>query len=63
METKGKSDEKLVCEAILGSYNIMEDDRALRSSPASFEQLRNHYGIRREFEAFSVVLECQQARS
>jgi erythronate-4-phosphate dehydrogenase len=53
----GKSNERLMYEAILKSYNILEDDRRLRRDPASFESLRNHYPVRREFGAFTVKLD------
>ena len=40
--------------AILYTYNILEDDKALRNNLTSFEELRGKYPIRREFPAFNV---------
>jgi erythronate-4-phosphate dehydrogenase len=53
----GKTDEEVILEAILAGYDIIQDDRALRKNPASFENLRNHYPVRREFEAFTVKMD------
>ena len=44
-----------VAAAVLQSYDIDRDSRALRSAPDHFEQLRNDYWLRREFPAFDVV--------
>jgi erythronate-4-phosphate dehydrogenase len=52
----GKSPEKVLLEAILGTYSIEEDDHRLRSSPRTFELQRNDYPIRREFPAYSLQL-------
>lgn len=54
--TTAKTDEQIVAEGILASYNIIKDDQDLRNDPGSFERLRNYYPVRREFEAFSVKL-------
>lgn len=51
-----KSDEQVISEAIRASYNIMNDDAAFRKDTSQFENLRNHYPVRREFEAFQVHL-------
>lgn len=52
----GKSDEDIVREAVLHTYNIDEDNFRLRFAPADFEKLRGDYGIRREFTAYKVKL-------
>ncbi len=52
----GKSQEDILREAVLHTYNINEDDLKLRHSPADFEKLRGDYPLRREFSAFSVNL-------
>jgi erythronate-4-phosphate dehydrogenase len=54
LRSAGKSDEALMHEAILKSYDILEDDRRLRRDPSSFESLRNRYPVRREFGAYTV---------
>ncbi len=40
--------EGVTVEKIVGSYDILADDRALRSSPGSFETLRDRYDLRPE---------------
>lgn len=54
LEGGGRSSEELVAEAVLATYRIADDDRALRMSPADFERLRGDYSVRREFGAFTV---------
>ena len=53
----GKTFQELLCEAILHSYDVREDDAALRSNPALFEKQRGNYPVRREFKAFTVKLQ------
>lgn len=43
-----------LADAVRASYDILRDDSALRSSPASFEKLRGNYPLRREFQAFRI---------
>jgi erythronate-4-phosphate dehydrogenase len=49
-----KTDEQVIFEAILSSYDVLKDDSYFRRDPSQFENLRNHYAVRREFGAFSV---------
>lgn len=56
IDGKGKNNEEIIKEAIDHTYNINEDDRKLRSSPADFEKLRGDYPLRREFPAYSIKL-------
>ncbi len=44
----------ILAEAILSTYNIENDDDALRSSPELFEKLRGDYPVRREFNSFNI---------
>lgn len=44
----------LLGSAIMYSYNIMEDDSALRRDTRVFESLRSSYPVRREFESYTV---------
>ena len=44
----------ILAEAILSTYNIENDDEALREAPEKFEQLRGDYPVRREFGAHTV---------
>lgn len=43
-------------EAQLRSYNPLADSEALKASPSRFEYLRGHYPLRRELEAYTVVI-------
>ena len=46
----------IVQEAILATYQVLEDDRRLRESVSTFEQQRGEYPLRREFNAYRVIL-------
>ncbi|MDR0713590.1 MAG: 4-phosphoerythronate dehydrogenase [Bacteroidales bacterium] len=50
----GKTQQQCICEAILHTYPIEDDDRRLRESPETFEKQRGDYPVRREFEAYAV---------
>ena len=56
IDAKGKSDDDIIREVILHTYDIEDDDLKLRSNPADFEKLRGDYPLRREFPAFAVKL-------
>jgi erythronate-4-phosphate dehydrogenase len=49
--------EENIAGAIISTYNISADDRALRLSPETFEKQRANYPLRREFNSYSVKLE------
>jgi erythronate-4-phosphate dehydrogenase len=53
---KGKSDEDIIREAVLHTYDVGRDSEKLRSSPADFEKLRGSYPLRREFGSYTVKL-------
>ena len=61
LETCAKTSEQLISEAILATYDIMRDDAALRTNPGAFESLRDHYPPRREFEAYSIMVDGGEA--
>jgi erythronate-4-phosphate dehydrogenase len=44
----------ILAEAILSTYNIENDDEALRESTENFEKLRGDYPVRREFDSFTI---------
>ncbi len=54
IDSSNKSSIQVLQTAVFASYNIMNDDYALRSNPETFEILRGEYGLRREFHAFSL---------
>lgn len=53
----GKSDEDIVREAVMHTYDISMDDHNLRNSLSDFEKQRGDYRLRREFQAYTVSLE------
>jgi len=44
----------ILAEAILSTYNIENDDEALRDDPQNFEKLRGDYPVRREFDSYTI---------
>lgn len=57
IDSAGKTREEILSEAILHTYDVTRDDRALRQNPEMFEKLRGDYPIRREFSAYTVCAE------
>ena len=51
-----QSTEKLICQAILHTYDLAGDDSLFRSSPGDFERQRGNYPVRREFPAYKIML-------
>ena len=43
-----------LADAVFASYDIADDDAALRAAPDNFEELRGSYRVRREFPAYTV---------
>ena len=56
IDAKNKSDQSVICEVIEQNYKVIEDSNRLRNSPSDFELQRGNYPIRREFQAYTVVL-------
>ena len=52
----GMSEQQIVSEAVLYTYDVLWDSGKLRSHREDFEKLRGEYQIRREFPAFAVHL-------
>ena len=50
------SPEELLCQAILRTFDVMEDDQRFRSNPSEFEKLRGNYPVRREFPAYQIQI-------
>lgn len=50
----GLSEQKVLAQAILATYDIREDDKTFRNNTSLFEQLRGDYPVRREFTAFTI---------
>lgn len=54
LDGNGKDKEEILSEAILSTYEIESDDKALRENTHLFEMLRGDYPVRREFSSYSV---------
>jgi erythronate-4-phosphate dehydrogenase len=52
----GRTEEDIIHEAILHTYNIKADNDRFRHSPSGFEKQRGDYPLRREFPSYSVKL-------
>jgi erythronate-4-phosphate dehydrogenase len=50
----GKSHEQIIYEAVTHTYPIWNDSDLLKKSPATFEEQRGGYWIRREFKNFTI---------
>jgi erythronate-4-phosphate dehydrogenase len=62
IDCHGKSDEDIIREAVLHTYDVIGDSDRLRSSPADFEILRGSYPLRREFGSYNVQLHWASER-
>ncbi len=51
-----KSFEDILAEATYTAYNISEDDNRLRLSPHTFEEQRERYPLRREYNSYWIRL-------
>lgn len=54
LDGKGQTEQALLAGAVLKTYEIENDDRALRQNPGLFEQLRGEYPVRREFDSYTI---------
>jgi erythronate-4-phosphate dehydrogenase len=54
IDGSGKTEQQILSEAILATYDIRNDDQALRNAIGSFEKLRGDYPVRREFPVFEI---------
>jgi len=48
------SEEEILSQAVLATYDIRNDDAALRKNPGKFENLRGDYPVRREFTSYTI---------
>ena len=48
------SHQEQICHALLHTYNISSDHERFLANPQQFEQLRSHYPVRREYNAFAL---------
>jgi erythronate-4-phosphate dehydrogenase len=54
LDGSDRSEDSILADAILSTYEIERDDKALRDNPHLFEQLRGDYPVRREFNSHSI---------
>jgi len=54
LDVNNQSEESILADAVLSTYKIAADDKALRDIPHLFEQLRGNYPLRREFNSYSI---------
>ena len=47
--------KNVILDAVLATYNPLEDFERLKQNPANFEKLRVEYPFRREFGAYRVT--------
>ena len=59
----GKSSFQIVHQAVLHTYPIMKDHILLQRSPATFEQQRGQYPVRREFPSYTVKIRNGKPKS
>lgn len=50
----------ILAEAILSTYDIENDDEALRENPQLFEKLRGDYPVRREFGTYTIKMKSME---
>ncbi|MEI7980194.1 MAG: 4-phosphoerythronate dehydrogenase PdxB [Bacteroidota bacterium] len=63
IDGKGKTPGEIAGEAVLKTYNILEDDARLRANPSGFEQQRGAYPVRREFPAYRAMVKGGRSES
>ncbi len=56
IDAAGRKPQEVLADAILHTYDVMQDDAELRADVSGFERLRSEYKTRREFPAFTVKL-------
>lgn len=56
IDAQGKTDQEVISQAILYTYDVRTDSDLLRGCLEGFEQQRGDYPVRREFTAFTLHL-------
>ena len=54
LDGTGQTEQSLLTEAVLSTYQIENDDKALRENTQLFEKLRGDYPVRREFDSHAI---------
>ena len=56
VDAYGKDIQDVLIEAVLKTYNVLDDDKRLRKSVRTFEQQRSEYPLRREYGTYTIHL-------
>lgn len=56
IDASGKSQQEVLSEAVLHTYDVASDSESLRADLSAFEKLRGDYQVRREPTAFTINL-------
>lgn len=56
LDATGLSRQEILLKVVNRTYDVMDDDRRLRTSPEHFEELRGSYPLRREPVAYRVKI-------
>lgn len=56
IDAGGKDIQDILTEAVLKTYNVLEDDERLRRSVHTFEMQRAEYPVRREYGTYTIHL-------
>lgn len=56
IDAADRKPQEVLADAILHTYDVMQDDAELKADVSGFERLRSEYKTRREFPAFTVKL-------
>ena len=56
IDASGKKPQTVLGDAILHTYDVMQDCSMLRADITAFERLRSRYPVRREFPAYTIRL-------
>ncbi len=54
--TSNCQEDSVLKEVVKSAYDIVADNERLKKSPSSFEYLRGNYVIRRDFDAYEVIV-------
>lgn len=57
IDARDKTLSDIFCEAVFHTYNIANDDQRLRGDISGFEKQRGDYPVRREFQAYHLIIQ------
>lgn len=62
IDSNNLTDQEILYRAVCATYNILEDNDRLKSSPETFEKQRGNYPIRREFPFYNLELNTSRSK-